>query len=202
MARSVTADKGFTLLELIIAIVLVTVVLLSAANLLISFGNFSTRVVRSEASLIGTALGSFEEIVQQITAANRVVIPGGQTPADSRINIFMDTLRPDPTGAAPLGIFTPWDSTDDTIFSYWLELVTAATATEPAVYNLRRTGFPGDPPGGTILSNDIQSLRFTQEAELNRITVTLDAQTDRGTTDGGAREHLMTTVTMRSRSAN
>ena len=74
MGRLKNSDEGFTLLELVIAILLSTVVLLAATNLLINFGRFSTNVVKSEASLMGTGLGAFEEMVRRIDSANKVAI--------------------------------------------------------------------------------------------------------------------------------
>ena len=107
-------DEGFTLIELVIAIALAAVVLLSASNLLVSFGRFSTNVVRSESALMGSAVGVFEEIVGRITIANQVAIPAVD-PANSRADII----------------------TAGGVVSYWL--VAVAPPTNPATFNLMRT---------------------------------------------------------------
>jgi len=176
MERLKRPGRGFTLAELIIAVALSAVVLLAASNLMINFGRFSSRVVRSEASLMGTALGAFEEIVRNINEANQVTIPAANTIA----------IRVSPTGPASAS------HAFDTTFTYWLN-----------AGSIRRTGAPGDPVGGTIIAEDVVSLSFAPQASNpNNIVVALDAQAASGPTGELSREHLQTTAVIRSRSAN
>jgi prepilin-type N-terminal cleavage/methylation domain-containing protein len=188
MARLKRTGNGFTLVELVIAVALSAVVLLAASNLLINFGNFSSNVVKNESSLMGTALGAFEEISGRITMANQAAInpdtvlnatayPVGCA-AGSCIQLRVDAVSPG----------SPSVFTNDTLYTYWLD-----------AGNLRRTGVTGDSATGTIIASDVTLLTFIRPdaAILNEITVTLDAQPT-----GGAKEHLITTAVMRSRSAN
>lgn len=187
-------DKGFTLLELMVALALSTVVLISACNLLINFERFSANVAKNEASLMGTALGAFEEISKRISEANEaainpettlnsVVYPGTCLNDGSCIQLKVDVLN---TASTP---------GDDTVFIYWFD-----------AGNLRRRGASGDLAAGTIIAENIESLNFLKNAILrNRITVTLNAHTHSGPANvatNTTREQLATTAIMRSRSAN
>jgi prepilin-type N-terminal cleavage/methylation domain-containing protein len=175
MARLKRSDKGFTLIELVIAIALSAVVLLSASNLLINFGKFSANVVKNEASLMGTALGAFEEIVGKITAANEVTIPATAVAAPS-IEIRVDTPN------------TASNFADDTVYKYW----------KSGTQLFKSVGSAA----GSAIANDINSLSFVRDTAgpyKNHINVILEAQVAGGT---GTKEHLETTVIMRSRSAN
>ena len=174
------SDEGFTLLELAISIALSAVVLLSASNLLINFGKFTSNVVKSEASLMGTALGTFEEMVGRITAANQVTIPASGIAAPS-IAIGVDTLNNS----------TPSDITDDTIYTYWQDGTQlkykskVGTAAESAV---------------SVKAEDIYSLSFVPDATYNnQIKVTLEARAASGPIGLTSKEQLATTVVMRSR---
>lgn len=200
MRRAPRLAEGFSLLELILAIVLSTVVLLTASSLIINFGRFTSNVVRSEASLMGTALGAFEELIKRVNAANHVTFPAvvAPLPANSSMVLSVDTLIP-AAGAVPAH-FTPANFADDTTFTYWLALAVPATATEPAYYNLMRTGGPGD-GAGRILAEGILSLSFTPVgADLNRVRIVLEARAASGPQGEMTQEHLETTAVMRSRS--
>ncbi len=185
MERLERAVDGFTLFELVIAIALSAVVLLSAGNLLINFGKFSSNVVKSEASLMGTALGTFEEIVGKITIADKVTIPATTitpVPASSTDNSI--EIRVHPASAS----YDP-SHTGDTIYTYWRDGANlkskskVGTAAESAV---------------RVVSADITLATFQKDSTLtNHIIVTLDAQTSSQT-----KEQLKTTAIMRSRSAN
>ena len=184
------SDQGFTLVELVIAIVLSAVVLLSASNLMINFGKFSANVVKSEASLMGTALGSFEEIVGKITNANEVAINKAIS-ADAMLNSI-----PYPSGCAangsciqmrisPTGSGNSSDHSGDTVYIYW----------QSGTQLFKSVGSGA----GSAIANDISSgsLSFVRDsANQNHITVTLETKTASGT-----KEHLVTTAIMRSRSA-
>ena len=209
MKRFKRSDTGFTLLELIIAIALSAIVLLSAANLLINFGKFSAHVVRSEESLMGTALGSFEEIVWRITSANEVAInpdaslavPATAYPAGcaatSCIQIRQDAVVP-ATALIPNDHFTPGEFSDDRVFTYWL--VAAAPATVPPSFNLMRSGVIGDGAAGRPIAENIAFLSFARVVP-NLVRVIVEGQVTEGPVAGVTREHLETTVNMRQRSA-
>jgi prepilin-type N-terminal cleavage/methylation domain-containing protein len=196
MDRLKKSGQGFTLIELVIGIALSAVVLLAASNLLINFGKFSSNVVKSEASLMGTALGSFEEIVGRITAANKVTIPS-ELPMDvpatpypvgcvgsSCIQIRMDT----PVGMPPTP--TPSVFSDDIVYTYW----------EAGNQLFKAVGAGA----GEVIADDIVSLSFTRPVLLNVnvVKVSLEAQASSGSisdpTKNKTKELLETTVAMRS----
>ena len=188
-------EKGFTLIELVIAIALSAVVLLSVSNLLISFGNFSTKVIKGEASLMGTALGTLEEIIAQITVANKVAIPS----ADANMDVPSTPYPAGCAGSACIQIrvdtadpITPSDYSDDTVYTYWKsgsQLFRSVT---------------GGPAAGSVIAEDLVSLSFTKTPE-NQIKISLEAQVTSGPhsdpTKNKTKEFLETTVTLRSRSA-
>lgn len=181
MGRLKRAGEGFTLLELVIAIALSAVVLLAASNLLINFGRFSSNVVKSEASLMGTSLGAFEEIVRRINHANQVAgVPLFGT-SSTTITITVDEGTP--------------TAHDYKNYTYW-----------QVGSNILRTGDTGDPaaPAGRIIAEGIVSLSFSRAdaTQLNAIVVALEAQAQSGAKNETSKEVLRTTAIMRSRSAN
>lgn len=185
MGRLNRPDEGFTLLELVIAISLSAVVLLAASNLLVNFGKFSANVVKSESSLMGTALGSFEEMCATITRANQVTIPATNFAAPS-----ID-VRVSEAGSGASSVHT-----NDVFHTYWM--------TGGKLYYKNNIGAPPPAAGaGTVIAGDINLLSFTRpDADLNKVTVTLGAQAASGAKGATSKEHLVTTVIMRSRSAN
>lgn len=184
MERLKRPGAGFTLLELLIATVLFTVVLLAGSSLLINFGTFSSNLVRSEASLMGTALGAFEQIVKRIGESNQVVInPAGFPASGASI-----AIRVPPVGAATS------DRTNDVFHVYWVAggqlFHKSATGALPAV----------PAPGDTVIANDILATSsFSMVGgTLNQVRVTLNASTKPGMARGGAEEHLQTIAVARS----
>ena len=191
--RAERQNEGFTLLELIIAIVLSAVVLLSASNLMINFGNFSTNLVKSEASLMGTTLGAFEYIIINITAANAVAINPDTVlnsisyPANCAA-VSCIQIRVSPAG---LGASASSDHSSDTVYTFW------RSAVDSKLYESVNSA------AGTAIADSINSLSFTHAStDLNRVNVVLEARTTSGANALVTKEHLETTVTMRSRSAN
>lgn len=182
MDRLERPDEGFTLLELVIAIALSAVVLLSASNLLIHFGKFSANVIKAETSLMGTALGTFEEIVGKINVANSVDFNGS-----SEISMCVDTLIDD--GVNPPH-FTPSIFTDDTCYGYWLDGTQLKYKSTGAIITPIR-----------VIAEDISLLSFTKIDE-NRIQIILETQAASGPLNQKSKEHLETTAVMRSRSAS
>ena len=195
MDRLKRSDEGFTLLELIIAIVLFAAVLFGASTLLISFGNFSSNVVKSEAALTGTSQGVFEEIVGMITAANVVAIPSDSAitvpntpyptvPVNSCQTNDCIEIRVSPTGSGASAVHT-----GDTVYTYW--------KSGSQLYKSVGTA------AGSVIAGNIYTLSFSRPtADLNSINVVLESQTTSGTISGVTKEHLETTVIMRARSAN
>lgn len=187
-------DQGFTLLELIIAGAISAVVLIAVSTLLINFGRFSSDVVRTETSLMGTALGTFEEIVRRIMVANEVAIPA--------VDLAFTTPNvPYPAGCAgnsciqirvsPENLAATGAHGNDTVFTYWR-----------AGNNLMRRGVAGDPAAGRIIANNVASASFTRDGtNRNHIKVVMNAETAGGPVPGVTREHLETVAILRSRSA-
>ena len=211
MDRLKRSDKGFSLLELIIALALAAVVLLAISNLMINFGNFSANVVRSEESLMVTALGAFEEISARIAVANKAAINGLDAAMDVPATAYPGTcaadrsciqLRVDQMNY--FGASTPEDPLDDKVYTYWLKAMVPATV--PASYSLQRTGVLGDDAVlGRTIAKDINTLTFSRPDDPNKINVVLEAKAASGPlsdrTKNMTKEHLETTVIMRGRSA-
>ena len=195
--------KGFSLLEVIMAIVLSAFVLLAAANLLITFGRFSAS---PEASLLGTALGPFEEIISYIAQANMVSIrattapdPAITTPAaaypascsanDSCIEIRVDTNA----------VQTPTNFADDTVFIYWQDSG-ATTLLNKMVCTNAGCG------AAEVIARNLFNLSFVRARPvMNQINVVLEARVLSGVTNGSiitSREHLETTAIMRAKGAS
>ena len=197
--------KGFTLLELVIAGVLFAVVLVAASNLLISFGNFSSNLVKSEASLMGTALGAFEQITGKIEAANKVAINGSDVKMDIPDTDYQTTagcagnsclqIRVSPTGAGASS-----DHSHDAVYTYWQQAAVLNSQSKlwdstNSVWNISNV---------IPIASDIDTLTFVRPDAVtwNRITVTLDTHAHSGTgSDATSRstEHLVTTAIMRSK---
>lgn len=68
--------KGMTLLELLIAMALLAMVLMTASVLLISFQKFYSGFMQKQENLGDVSLAALEEIVAKVTVANNVAING------------------------------------------------------------------------------------------------------------------------------
>ena len=113
--------RGFTLLELLIAITILTGVLLTAAALLSSFKKYYFDFVQRESDIKDISLGVLEEIGNRIRMANRITVT---TNADSvDITVFVDKGTPD-------------NPTDDSMHEYlWTQKtqIIQYSATNPTV---------------------------------------------------------------------
>ena len=200
MDRLKSSRKGFTLVELVIAVALSAVVLLAASNLLIHFGKFSANVVKNEASLMGTALGSFEEIVGKITAANEVFIPAANFAGVTTLPSI--DIRVGPSGQASS------DHTNDIYHTYWIAGGQLYYKSAVGVHPVPAVS----PAVDTPIAKDVvaaNSSFVTDPTDLNRVQVTLEVQPQAAsgglpcaTPPCGPKEHLVTTAIMRSRSAS
>jgi len=179
MERLKRRSRGMSLFELVIAITLFTIVLLATSSLLINFGRFSFSTVKSDASLMGTALGTFEEIVSRIRVSNQVIIPAAGFPASS-IDI---RVSPGPASSV---------HTNDIRHVYWMENGQLRYMSSVGVAPVFVAG------GGTLIARDITSfLPSMIGTDTNRFKLILAA-----TAQDGSEEYLETTAVARSRSAN
>jgi prepilin-type N-terminal cleavage/methylation domain-containing protein len=107
--------KGLSLLELIIAITILSVVLMTASSILISFKKFYFDFTDKQNQTGEVYLGTLEEIVSRIKTANRVTVSTTIPPApvagvsyNSTINMYIDENDP----------HTADNYADDTLCSY------------------------------------------------------------------------------------
>ncbi len=188
MGRLTLGMRGLSLMEFLAASVLLGIVVVGAFTLMVNFANFSFNVVRSEESLMATALGAYEEIIKRISLANDVKIPAttlspAPSPGSSSIEIRSDVGR-DAGAADP----TPADYTDDAVYTYWQD--------GTQLKRKRKRGSGPESPD-VVIAGDIVSIAFTRDpADGNRIQVDLEAQPAEG-----PKEILSTVAIMRSRSA-
>jgi len=109
--------RGMTLIDILVAMILFTVVILGASNLLISLEKLSSNFVKNEASLMGTALGAFEDIVGKITVSNQVSIPATTvTPNPNPATAPYNSIE---IRVAPANLPATSIHTNDTIHYYW-----------------------------------------------------------------------------------
>lgn len=184
MERLKRFSRGLSLLELIIAIVLFSVVLVGASSLLVSFGKFSFLTVKSDAALIGTALGTFEEIASRVRAGNKVRIRGTTTNPKHILKVRIDIPN------------TPANPNDDTVYKYWIDGTQLKYKSK--VESIDATGDDDDETEWRVIAKDITYFDFyfldgtTNKIKLIMRTVAAD----------GSKETLETTAVLRSRSAN
>jgi hypothetical protein len=197
MERLKRSREGFTLMELVIVIMLGFVILLTASNFLINFGKYSSNVVKSEAGLMGTTLGSYEEIVYLISQASKVVVgaeaamdvPSTARPSGCLTDGTCIQIRVDKVGPT-----TPSDFTDDTVYNYW--------KSSSGLYKSSCTT-AGGCTASTLVSSDLSYLSFSRpSADKNTVRVVLYAEDMSGGTEGVLRESLSTIVTLSGQSGN
>jgi len=97
----VKLSKGLSLLELIIAITLLSVVLMTASSLLISFNKFYFDFTQKQNQVGEIYLGTLEEIIYRTRSANRVSVtttlpvnPVAGTTYNSTITMYIDENNP------------------------------------------------------------------------------------------------------------
>ena len=200
MDRSLRSNEGFTLLELLIALALGAVILLTASNFLVNYVKYSLNFIKSESSLMGTGLGAFEEIVDKINFANKAVcggeaamdVPSTSRPAGCLTDGTCIQVRCDTISSTPGYVNTPSDFTDDTVYTYWKD---GSNNLCKAVNSAGTC---------TVLSTGLNTLSFTRVDGLNTIRVQLGVQASSGPTaiSGYLKEYLDTTVVMRGKSLN
>ena len=165
--------KGLTLLELIVAITLLTTVLLTASTLLISFKNFYVNFIQSQAEVGEVSLAVQEEMVERIKFANWLTVTAG-----SRIDISVDNTDP----ASP---------DDDTTYTYWLE-------GNEIRYRMR----VGDNAPGPerVIARDIVNLNFdlhpNDASAFNMVRIEIGIQPE-----GSRQENFATIIATRGRCA-
>ena len=205
MDRSMRTSEGFTLLELLIALALGSVILLTASNFLVNFAKFSSNVIKSEASLMTSTLSVFEEIADKISFANMAVCgneaamavpgvarPGGCLTDGTCVQLRCATIcTPGPCPNTP-SIFS-----DDTVYNYW-----------KSGTDLYRSICPSGVCGASsiIASNintfsvyRVDNVNAVSAATQNTIRVEFGVETSSGATSGQQREYLDTTVVMREK---
>jgi prepilin-type N-terminal cleavage/methylation domain-containing protein len=203
MDRALRSREGFTLLELLIAITLGSVVLLAASNFLVNFAKYTSSFIKSEAVLTGATLAAFEEIVDKISFANKAVcgieaamdVPGTARPVGcstdgSCIQIRVDKVEPT----------TPSNYSDDTVYNYWK----SGTDLYRSICPLGVCG------ASSIIATGINTLSFTRvdkdnaasASYFNTIRVVLEVRASSGVTSGALKEYMDTTVVLRGKSLN
>ena len=205
MDRSLRSNEGFTLLELLIALALGDVILLTASNFLVNYVKYSLNFIKSESSLMGTGLGAFEEIVDKLSASSKAVcgaeaamdVPATSRPAGCLTDGTCVQIRCDTISSTPGYINTPSVFSDDTVYTYWLNGTDLCKAIAPA-------------SACTVIASNINTFSVyrvdntnsASAAYLNTIRVALGVQASSGTTSGVLKEYLDTTVVMREKSLN
>jgi prepilin-type N-terminal cleavage/methylation domain-containing protein len=207
MDRSLNTSEGFTLLELLIALALGSVILLTASNFLVNYAKFSSNVIKSEASLMQTSLAVFEEIVDKLSASSKAVcgaeaamdVPATARPGGCLTDGTCVQIRCDTISSINLYQNTPSVFSDDTVYTYWLNGTDLHKKVDGAVTI-----------GDTVIAQNINTFSVyrvdntnsASPAYLNTIRVVLGVQASSGTTSGVLKEYLDTTVEMREKSLN
>lgn len=164
---------GLTLLELLVVITLLSVVLLTASTLLISFKKFYFDFVQRQSEIGEVSLGVLEEIANRIRVANRITIT-----SPAVIYIYVDNTD-------------PADPADDTIHQYDL-------VSDRIRYRYKIDGQPWS--SRINIARHIGLLNFelqpTADPAVNRIKITIGV-----IPSGGAQQNFETTIVVRARAA-
>jgi prepilin-type N-terminal cleavage/methylation domain-containing protein len=203
--RSLRTSKGFTLLELLIALALGAVILLTASDLLVNYAKFSSNVINSETSLMTTTLAVFEEIADKISFANKAVCRGGSEVAMNEPAVAFPGTCANDSSCVQLRCDTitvantPSAFNDDTVYTYWKSGTDLHKKVDGAVTI-----------GDTIIASNINTFSVyrvdntnaASTAYLNTIRLQLGGQSSTGVTSGAQKEYLDTTIVMRAKSLN
>ncbi|MCX5715785.1 MAG: hypothetical protein NTV07_02780 [Candidatus Omnitrophica bacterium] len=170
----VAGKRALSLIELLIAISLMSAVVLTASVLLINFKKFYKDFTDKQETVGEVSLVVLEDIANKILLANQITISSGGSQIDIRID------NSDPS-----------DTADDTVHTYWLQ-------SKQIKYKYKVDGNPDS--ATTVLTKNIKSLQFDAEPSgapsLNRVKITVSVNTPGGTT-----ESFDTTVIARCRCA-
>ncbi|MBI4335501.1 MAG: prepilin-type N-terminal cleavage/methylation domain-containing protein [Candidatus Omnitrophica bacterium] len=115
MVRSLVFRKGLTLLELLIAMSIFSMIVLTASSLLISFKKFYIDFVERQSEIEGVSLGLLEEMSNNVRVATRITAttdipknPVPDTDYTSTLQLYYDANNP----------ATPENYDDDSYHSY------------------------------------------------------------------------------------
>lgn len=164
--------KGMSLIELLIAITLLTTVLATASSLLASFRKFYRDFIETQNDIGEVVLTAFEEISNRLLISNEVTITAG-----TKIDIMADTSD------------TPADFADDTKYTYRRD-----TADNTIKYSK-------DDGTEKVIARNVAALTFelqpTGDSALNRVKMKISIRPQ----EGGQEREFETTITTRGRSA-
>lgn len=174
-------NQGLSLLEIIVAITLLSVVLFTVSSLMISSRGSFLNFEKAETSLATTIYGTYEEIINNATASNQITIYSNITTPEVK-------ATSGPKIRIRVNVTDPGDFTEDKIHTYWQD----GTQIK---YTLQIGSAAASAP--VVVAEDVTSLSFTTVAK-NTIKINLTAYP---TTPGAPQENLETTIIVRESDA-
>jgi prepilin-type N-terminal cleavage/methylation domain-containing protein len=169
--------KGLTLIELIVAMTMLSVVILTSSAVLINFKKFYKGFSDKQAVVGEVSLAFLEDITNKVFLANELTINPPDTPGPSGSSIAIRVDNSDPSSTA-----------DDTVYTYWY------SGTEIQRKSTNPTSGP------TTVAKDVSSLKFeTQPAagpSPNYLKITVEIRIA-----GGGTEKFETNIVARCRCA-
>jgi hypothetical protein len=197
-----TCKDGLTLMEIVVALIILTAVVYAMTHLVIGFGNTSSNISKNEGALMG-AKGAFEDIVSRVTEANQITFPvsASSVVSDCAVGVTACSIE---VRVAPRGSAATADHTSDTYHYYW-QSGNSTTQNNQLMYG-SRVGSPGVPTTTNVLVRDLSTLSFSLPSGstmTNIVQVDLEVQ-HKDATDNlkqSPKETLSTVVVARSRSS-
>lgn len=192
-------ERGVTLIEIIVTVIIFSAMLFAMTRLMISFGRFASNYTKNEGTLMGN-VAAFEHIVTKITASNQATFSasapiactiGG---APCTVNCPVGTCSID-IRVSPLGAAATFDHANDTHHYYWQD-------SSNQLCFASRTGTAASMKG-KVLADRLISLSFASGGSSNKVSVGLIAQRDGNADDlkKSPRETFNTTAVIRGRNA-
>ncbi len=192
-------ERGVTLIEIIVTVVIFSAMLFAMTKLMISFARFASSYTQNEGTLMGN-VAAFEHIVTKITASNQATF-SAEAPTACSIGGVECTVLPGCTTCSidirvsPLGAAATFDHANDTHHYYWQD-------SSNQLCFASRTG-TSVPMTGKVLADRLISLSFASGGSSNKVSVHLVAQRDGNADDlkKSPRETFHTVAVIRARNA-